>query len=685
MRIAAAMYAAGVLTLYVAGAALLFAVTGQWRTPEVLATFAVIAAAIVWTVAKPPRAIVLALGTIGVCGAIAIRAEAAGAVLIVGIIGLAAYGLGDAAMRAIGVREIPAAERVAYALAVGAALIGYTTMALGASGLLAPVPIAGALALSLALTVGRPAGALRSVAPRAARWLTDARATPRLTLACGWAVLLFIGAIAPELQYDALSYHLALPRVWIDAGRIVDVPEQYQSSYYLLTEMSYTTAMVLGGQTAAKLVGLGLFAIGCLGLYGFWRDHAGDRVAANAGLLYATTPIVAWGATTTYADTTLATYVVLAATSAYRAVRSDSAGLTILAGLLAGLAIATKLTAAIAIVPISAMVVVLARPERRLRMASVFGGAAAVACGVWPLLRYAQTGNPVFPLLNGVFRSPLWPPVNTTLNLGEFGVGTGIVALATLPIRVSFDAQTFTEAMRGNVIGLGLLTLPLALPAIRGPGPARSFAILAIASVVAWAATAQQLRYLVPVLALLAPFAAFAVDRAPLVPTFRRVAPALTLVVAIANLPLFLGTFWNIPERVPLGVAAGVERREAFLDRLLPTYGALAWLTAQPDAKASRLILVSKDGGRGDDEDRLYAPGQVETFSSIRARDLFTTPDEDVASAWLREHGATHVLVDRDGLHDGLASAAISRAVFLRRIGSLVYARGPIELYVLRR
>ena len=38
-----------------------------------------------------------------------------------------------------------------------------------------------------------------------------------------------IGALAPEVEYDSLWYHLWLPKLWLEAGRPVDMVEEYIS------------------------------------------------------------------------------------------------------------------------------------------------------------------------------------------------------------------------------------------------------------------------------------------------------------------------------------------------------------------------------------------------------------------------------------------------------------------------
>src|SRR3990170_4171559 len=63
-----------------------------------------------------------------------------------------------------------------------------------------------------------------------------------------------IQALAPPLAWDALVYHLELPRQYLSAGRIVFVESNLFVGFPQLAEMLYTWAMALrSGQTAAVL------------------------------------------------------------------------------------------------------------------------------------------------------------------------------------------------------------------------------------------------------------------------------------------------------------------------------------------------------------------------------------------------------------------------------------------------
>src|SRR4051794_25937339 len=63
----------------------------------------------------------------------------------------------------------------------------------------------------------------------------------------------------------------------------------------------------------------------------------------------------------------------------------------------------------------------------------------------WYIRAYVLTGNPVFPFLNGIFRSSQWAPINDNFNFDLFGMGHQPVDFALLPWRLTFQTSHFAE------------------------------------------------------------------------------------------------------------------------------------------------------------------------------------------------------------------------------------------------
>ncbi|MEA2863761.1 MAG: hypothetical protein QOC84_1717 [Bradyrhizobium sp.] len=83
----------------------------------------------------------------------------------------------------------------------------------------------------------------------------------------------------------------------------------------------------------------------------------------------------------------------------------------LLAGLLLGAAVGLKLTNIVYALGAAAAVLVAQRPLRPTISLALGGAIGGVATGgAWSLMLWHETGNPVFPLFNGIFRSgELWP------------------------------------------------------------------------------------------------------------------------------------------------------------------------------------------------------------------------------------------------------------------------------------
>jgi hypothetical protein len=96
----------------------------------------------------------------------------------------------------------------------------------------------------------------------------------------GWLALLILGftlltALAPPLKFDALVYHLVLPRQYLLAGRMVYVPQIIYWGMPQTAEMMYTWAMSLGGESAAVVLGWLVGLVALVGLLGLLVEQLG--------------------------------------------------------------------------------------------------------------------------------------------------------------------------------------------------------------------------------------------------------------------------------------------------------------------------------------------------------------------------------------------------------------------------
>jgi hypothetical protein len=127
---------------------------------------------------------------------------------------------------------------------------------------------------------------LNLLADTSLHWLV----LPLATILTGWCLIVLIQALAPETQYDAVVYHLGLPKLYIEQGRYVATPFSMQSWFYLGADMNFLLGMIVAGQTAAKLVQTGFLVLGLALVYTFGGQALSRRAGLLACFLLLTTP-----------------------------------------------------------------------------------------------------------------------------------------------------------------------------------------------------------------------------------------------------------------------------------------------------------------------------------------------------------------------------------------------------------
>jgi hypothetical protein len=568
-----------------------------------------------------------------------------------------------------GWREDDDVPTVALAAAVGAAAFAEVSLVLATVGLYRPAALRLAAALPLVIAIGRWGAGARRLRPsrRAARWWCsrrDAAFAACAGLAMGAAL---VAALAPEVEYDALWYHLYFPRLALEHGSLVDLPAEYVSLYPMSFGLWLGYGLALGGPGTAKLLHFACLPLAAALVHALVRRHAPAASAWLGVALFATAPVVMWEASTAYVDLALALYVTLGALALLRHLETGERRWLVLSAASLGFALASK---HVALLTLAAAAVALAfalwRSGRGWR-AALGSGIALVLMALLPALPWyarsaAATGDPVFPSLYRELGAPTerW---DATLQRGSegfmarFGRPRTVLNQLTLP----WDMSMHPARYAGTLGPLFLVLLPLLALSRPSPG-VRWVTLFCGLQFVLWASplAAFQLRWLVPVLPLAAALGAAAhagvVARLRLAGLPGRAAwrPALALLLLL-NLPFFSafheadragrnGWLTHTLHGLPLGVVVGAETREAYLERHVPAYAAWRFVNASapPDAR----LLVYGDG------DHFYSRRERVWALSALARPVAFAPSdrEEATREGLRRLGITHVLVSRDFL-----------------------------------
>lgn len=252
-----------------------------------------------------------------------------------------------------------------------------------------------------------------------------------------FTIYLLLGAISPPTDFDVREYHLQGPKEWFQQGKITFLPHNVYTSFPFLTEMLSLTGMVFTkdwwrGALVGQIV-LSVFQLlSALSIFSIARRRISTDVAWLATLIYLTTPWTLRISLIAYAEGSLAFYLISSTMCALLVgqIPGRATGISMIAGLLAGNAMASKYTGLISVIlPTAAVIAYQVRRStsdsqtdatspnqastqfrRFLLPAAAFSVGVAAMIGPWLLKNLVETGNPVYPLGYSVFGGSEWTP-----------------------------------------------------------------------------------------------------------------------------------------------------------------------------------------------------------------------------------------------------------------------------------
>lgn len=398
---------------------------------------------------------------------------------------------------------------------LGLGILGLITLGLGLAGLFYPWFFFG---LSVLLTLALWPDFLALY--RHLHWPSER--PNRLMLFYLLAVGLFalVAALLPPIDWDGLFYHLAAPKLFIQAHRISPGPDIPHFNFPFLAEMLFAYAMLLRGDIAAKLIHTlyGLLLVGVVYLTA--RRHLKGASAWPSVLILLSMPMIVTLAGWAYNDLALAFYQLAALyallnyqfpnfhnpnTQIISQISQEHAlsnqKWLILSGVFAGLSLGLKYTGFIGPLTIGLILVWSQIAGRWLQMAdgrrttsssqisnskgpfTIYNSEPKALCGQftihnfkpifsfalpallialpWYLKNLFFTGNPFYPFLSGIFDGLHWDSFRAVWYAqAGTGIGLDLKTLFALPVLAMLgvrDANYFD----GRTGPLFLAFLPL--------------------------------------------------------------------------------------------------------------------------------------------------------------------------------------------------------------------------------
>jgi len=559
-----------------------------------------------------------------------------------------AFAIGAGILNIIRVEFNSQFEHALFAMPLGLGAVSLTIFVLGLLGLLIPLVIL-LMMFGLSVLAGREIDGLISEVPQLARsskkrW-HEASIPIRLLLIAGFivAALSLLQALLPPIGYDGLYYHLPIPKLYLESGRIYPTPEFTPAGFPLLGEMLFIVGMAVGSDTFSQLMNL-VFAV----LLAAATIKAGQRWAKPfggwiAGAMLLGMPIISIWATLPYVDFAWALFEFLGVYALLLWGERMRASNAILAGLMFGLALGTKYLALGGLLFIVLAAIIIWRRERLLTLARLIIPliAAAVIVGApWYIKNWIWYSNPVYPLLNGIFNPASGPLWTTRLSLPQLDP----LYLLLLPISLFVNREHYVGVFGDFEFLNPLFLLIFAYPLTRNGRNMDRLAFMAFMRYTFWALTHSDLiRYLLPIISIIGIVSASVIQK-----LYQRVRNKGTFRVVLMGIgggfvasSLAVSIIFFVEVR-PLSVLMGWESRSSYLSRQLNDYSAIQYVNENLSHDDTVLMIYDARGYYC--EERCIPDLLQNRWLNM----LGTSPTPSSVAATLERQGITHLLYTRE-------------------------------------
>ncbi|HWO41442.1 MAG TPA: glycosyltransferase family 39 protein [Candidatus Eisenbacteria bacterium] len=488
------------------------------------------------------------------------------------------------------------------------------------------------------------------------------RETGRVGRAIWLVVLLVMFAetvlgLLPPTARDELTHHLAIPKLYVEAGRIIEVPIAPYSYYPMLLDMLFTPWVYWNLDFVPKLVHSLFGALTGLLLYAYLSRRLNPVYGQLGFFFFVSTPAVLRLSHWAYVDLGVTFYVTAALLCLLVWRETEQSGWLVLCGLSAGFAAATKpngLVAALVLFLILLFVLasrIRSELKKCVSCLALFTGLAVLPLVPWLVKNYAQTGNPLFPHGGWLFVSDVATQVGAALSYADLGVlgkrrwlyGESWLEIAALPLRIFFSGRDdVPQYFDGALTPVLVLLLPWAFKGKWG-GEKRIWLVFAVLYF-AYAVFLVDLRirYILPIVPPLVVLLVWGVFNVYL--RIRRPAYLVAGLVFFGVVHLgYLYAYFRAGQ--PIAYLSGRESRETYLSRTLPDYPAFRFLNRETPPDAKIYLLFAGRRAYYCNRSYFHDGGELPGFLMVAIRSA--REPSDIARR-LRENQLSHLLVRED-------------------------------------
>lgn len=464
----------------------------------------------------------------------------------------------------------------------------------------------------------------------------------------------------PPTSRDELTHHLAIPKLYARAGRIIEIPMAPYAYYPMLVDMLFTPWVYWGYDFVPKWIHLLFSGLTALLLYSYLARRMNAVYGWLGFFFFLSTPVIFrlghWG----YNDLALAFYTTasLLCLLRWREERRSNSWLA-LAALSLGFALATKPNGLVAALLVTLLFgLVLVKPPRRSltavsREIFCFGALMLLPFLPWLIKNWWQTDNPFYPFFGGVFGAratsgSVGPDAASFAGVGIFDkrellFGESFWQIIALPLRVFFSGQDNNpQYFDGVLTPMLILFLPWSFKGkwLEEKKILVSFALLLLLYAVFL--VEMRIRYILAVVPPLVSLFAYGVFN-----TYLSIKRPVALAVVLLSFAGWHGIYMvkYFRDAEPLAYLNGAVSRTEYLTRELPEYSAFDYINRQTAADAKIYLLFVGRRAYYCERNYFHDGGDLPGFlvGAIRAANNAEQIEQS-----LRQNQITHLMARED-------------------------------------
>jgi 4-amino-4-deoxy-L-arabinose transferase-like glycosyltransferase len=410
-------------------------------------------------------------------------------------------------------------ERVSISTTLGMGCLGMLIFFLGlVRGLYGRVLIPIIIVLLLAAIVTWPGLLSKLKAFDLRTKIKKIKGTTVVWLAIITIVILFTFKLPlyPPTAWDATEYHLAVAKIYTQAHAIVFTPYLRYPVTPQLNQMLFVGAFIAYDDISAQLIEYAMLILISFGLYSLSKRYFSPWVGIFSSALWLGSPLAIQNGTIGYIDIGLTLFAFFGIYAFINYHQTDENSWLWLSGIFLGFAAAVKYPALFLILVCGIISLWMAIKKRDFRILLKLGIAILAMIAPFYIRNYYYSGNPFFPYLSNIFHQRIWnvaDAVGLAREQSWWGLSKTALNLVKLPLYLVFKPNIFMLGFDFKIIlsPVYLLAFP-SIPLMFFIRKTRLMSIFTASFTLFWFSTVQIIRYLLPVIPVLAILASIALD-----------------------------------------------------------------------------------------------------------------------------------------------------------------------------